>query len=304
LVGHGGPSTTTFNYANLYEPLLDVALPSIELNQYNFFSATLNKSSSLIRQWIKRSNHQDPSLAVIANQFKQDESLEALIVQFKHPEIKTPSNNNLVSLHYDLVNWSNPASYKFLNELAPTELASLEEKMVKLSFYKGFDPYQIAAHKIRIEGLNLTPIPPDIDAKSVQTVEFIEKFFQLINQVTFKNLENICYKWTRLQSDFYLTNTEEADDLIRFFENLLSDPLNQNISEHNWPIVYSEKKQLTSSVKKSIGGDINPRFSPSYSVLSFKSKTGYNLNHQMSLCLYLLFIYFQLKKGEKSSKLG
>lgn len=294
IVGHGGPSTTTFNYANLYEPLLDAAFPVPELNQYTFFSATLNKSPDLIRQWIRRSEYEDPSLAVIAQEFKRDKSFQELITHYKNPVEIPPLNNKLMSLHYDLINWHNPSEFKLLHRLRPSELEDLEDKIFKLALYKGFDPYQIAASKIRTEGLNLIPVDAEIEPKGATA--FLENFFQLFNGITLEKLESICYKWSKLRTNFLFSTEEEASEFVNFFDELFSSPSKRSPSEHQQMLRLGIKKHSGSPIEP-LGGEIHPRYAPSYLTLAFTSvDDDSDMNLFMSLGLKLLTVYLHLKK--------
>ncbi|MBE0471153.1 MAG: hypothetical protein IBX55_16785, partial [Methyloprofundus sp.] len=187
-----------------------------------------------------------------------------------------------------------PENFKLLHHSTPSELEVLEEKMIKLALYKGFDPYQIAANKIRAEGLNLIPIAAEIDTKGVNTIEFLENFFQLFHDIKLVQVESVCYKWRKIRTDFWFRTEEEATKFVNYFDEIFASSSSKRYpNEH---LMRFGIKKTNGSPIEPLGGEIHPRYAPSYLTLAFTSVDGSDMNLLMSLGLHLLMVFLHLKK--------
>ena len=298
IVGHGGPSTTTFNYANWYEPLIDATLPLPVLKQYTFFSETLKKSPSLIRQWVKRSESDEPIRAILTKYFKEEASLKSLVTQFKNAEAEPEQVNPLLDLHHDLMHFFEPQKFKLLNQLNPNQFNAFEQEVFKLVLSKGFDPYQIAAHKIRTQGLLLKPVEADIDPSHPEIQAWIVKYYQQAQHLSLEKIQQAGSVYTTIVADFYLKHIEDADLLGEIFSPIF------HIKRRSLTPVEGRSELLQQEVHisktfsfESITTQIHPRFEAYQIALDFSSAEGKDTNHLVSLLLMLTQILTFVRKS-------
>ncbi|MBE0471614.1 MAG: hypothetical protein IBX55_19145 [Methyloprofundus sp.] len=296
-LGHGGPSTTLFHYANFYEPILACTHYQPSLTSYELLGIAADSNMPRIRQWIKRAQPTEPSQAVLDRLYHNDSSYLKVVNRCMHSDQARPIQNDLIDL-YDALSGGEQAFKDYLKDKSEQEMDVYIQRLKSMALRKGITEFLWLLPKsyyTKKADNVIVKINTQIHENAKYPHYFLNACLLQISKIT-HNDQSIFAAWKENLMDFCPCGLPYAQSLIELGRSLgLGVVWGADRPEDfkNLEVIESSGlslKKIEGGTKKPLIEGVHPDLIGKQPSLVFFDEGGRCVNSLLSISLFLLWV--------------